>query len=176
MCRLGYHRPSTSLVPKYVRLVTSHKSEIGYEITEKDTRIVDGKKYLTSTYNLAVQAKNGDTLAWWGHTINPSESTQALVYNVVKPGPDEHKVPEFGTLKRNNTTFYYASELTNHKVKRATQTTYRLQGTLNGKVGQDVKYDIIIWLLSGAFQDETHGLITVPIVKLVVDPTVRIIG
>lgn len=173
--RFGYY--DTSVIPAYTRLVSSKRSTIGYEIRPGDISTRSGKQYLTNTYNLSITANNGDTLRWWGHTIVPNMPNQAIISKINKPRSSTPP-PQFGTLVNTNITFYNSGGAVNPDnlmdgFDIETRSAFCINGTLNGTVGETIPYDIEILVLSAPLVKE-GSLITYPIVKVVVDPTVFI--
>lgn len=176
--KLGYY--DHNVLPNYTRLVSSKNSTIGYEIRSGDTTTRNGKTYLTNTYNLSVTAHNGDALRWWGHTIVPNISTQAIISSINKPGSSTAPPPQFGTLTNSNITFYNTGGAVNTSnlmegLDIATRSAFCINGVLNGTVGQTVSYDIDIMILSAPLL-RSGTLLTFPIVTIVVDPSVYIAG
>lgn len=176
--QLGYW--DHNVIPNYTRLVSSKDSTIGYEIRSGDTVQRDGKTYLTTAYNLSIVANNGDTLRWWGHTIVPNIATQAIISSVNKPGPSTDPPPEFTNMTNTNITFYNTAGAVDpgnlmHGLNIETRGAFCITCTLSGNVGHTVNYDIDVMLMSAPLV--RHGsLLTFPIVKVVVDPTVLIEG
>jgi hypothetical protein len=164
---------------QYTRLISSRDATIGYKILPSDTITEKGSDYLKNTYNLSIRARSGDTIRWWGHTINPGQSTQAVIHDIT--GPNGSARPrEFVDYASTNSTFYFAGEaIYRQEIKEgfapATQRVYCNECTLQGTKDQIVTYDIKIYLLSGSFHMERVGEVTVPIAEIVVDPTIRII-
>lgn len=176
--QIGYW--DNKALPSYTRLVSSKDSTVGYEILAGDTKVVDGKTYLTNTYNLSVTAKNGDSLRWWGHSIVPNISTQAIISGINVPGAGTQPPPQFKGLANSNITFYNTAGAIDPAnlmkgLHIATRGAFCINCTLNGTVGQKVSYDIDIMLMSAPLVSG-GSLVTYPIVKVVVDPVIIIDG
>jgi hypothetical protein len=176
----GGDSPETPELRKYVRLVSSKRSTLGYEIKEQDitTDPATGKKYLTYTYNLSIGANNGDKLRWWGHTINPNSKLQSVISGITIVGQSAPP-PQFTNLKPSNTNFLYASSAENIRdlsdgLNVETNNTFCLTAILQGQVGNSVSYNIQILVLSANIENDDGKRMTYPILKIVVDPTVII--
>ena len=173
--KLGYY--DTSVLPSYTRLVSSKQSTVGYELRPQDIITRSGKQYLTNTYNLSISAKNGDQLRWWGHSIVPNISTQAIISKITNPRSTTSP-SQFGTLANSNITFYNTGGAANPTnlmdgLDIATRSAFCINGVLNGTVGSVIPYDIAIMILSAPLVIG-GTLLCFPIVKIVVDPTVII--
>jgi hypothetical protein len=173
ICRIGY--TDQKALPSYTRLVACKSSTVGWEIRPQDTVTVGGKQYLANAYYLAIRAKNGDTIRWWGHDITPDHDVQAIVSNVDQPGSSTQPPPEFTEYRRDNASFFYASSAVDPQALNkgaiiATQNAYYLSCVLNS-APKTISYDVEILLLSKPFMNRSR-IIGVPFVKLVVDPEV----
>ena len=177
LMKIGYY--DTSVLPSYTRLISSKSSTIGYKVTRQDYEWIDersGLLRLNNIYNLMISASNGDTIRWWGHTISPNSSIQAIISDVHRPNPQGGRPSEFAAFSRRNVQFYYANAAVNPEnllagVEVSTQQAYCLECTLNATSGQTISYDIDLMLLSTGFIYE-GSLISVPIATVVVDPTI----
>jgi len=161
-------------IPDYVRLISSKSSSEGYKISNED--IKNGR--VTSTYELQVSANEGDRLIWWGHTIDPLNQTQCIVSNIsrIRDKAGSHiTVPE---IDNSNVSFYFASRGAGIKpsdgIRVETNSTYTTELTIPSGWGNKViSYDIEILLLSSPC-NTSSGLLSYPIAKLVVDPTINL--
>ena len=174
ICRIGYWYSQMDTIPKYVRLMSGKTSTKGWEIKPGETVEHGGKTYLTTAYNLAIGAKKGDTIRWWGHTVDPNSSNQAIISNVVNH--HSSTVPtEFTHYHRSNVSFYNAAQAMdpNNLVEGliiATRQSFSLNCVLNSDP-KTISYDIELLLLTAPFMHDGN-LIGVPYAKLVVDPTI----
>lgn len=176
--KIGY-RDSAAL-PGYARLISCKTSTVGYEIRPGDTIQRDGKTYLTNTYNLTISAKNGDTLRWWGHTIMPNLTTQAIISSVNLPGASNEPPPQFTQMKPGNISFYYTSGAKDpgnlmKGLSVETENAFSITCVLDGSVGEAISYDIDILIMSARMIRE-GSLVAYPIVQVVVDPVVIVAG
>ncbi len=177
--KIGYY--DTSVLPSYTRLISGKYSTIGYKVTSADYSWIDqskGELRLNNIYNLMISADPGDKIVWWGHSIRANSYIQAIISDVHKINPQSGRPAEFTNFKRKNVQFYYASSALDPTnlldgVSVATQQVYCMECILNGTSGTTVSYDIDLMLLSASFEDE-GSLISVPIVQIVVDPTIVI--
>jgi hypothetical protein len=173
--KIGYF--DASILPSYTRLISSKNSTIGYKVEPEDYDWIDqpqGILRLNNIYNLMISAKNGDKIRWWGHPIRPNSHIQAIISDVHFPRRPE-RPPEFTDFARRNIQFYYANAAVNpsnlkNGVEVATQQAYCIDCTLSS-TPKTISYDIDLMLLSTSFNYE-GSLISVPIVEVVVDPTI----
>ena len=153
-------------IPDYTRLVSAKRSDARYPLTADD---VD-QGYLTTIYNLQIRVSKGDTIRWWGHSIDPKSSTQSIISNVNFHAHSSEFSPTLSTQ-----SFYFASKLIGAAISNGlyveTSTTFALEGVIPSNWSGTYNYDVEIQLLSGTFVGAT-GLMSLPIAKLVVDPTI----
>jgi|GEM_PF-1373207 len=181
--KFGYSDDPThpNTLPAYTRLISSKNSTIGYKVYEEDYEWIDkekGELQLNNIYNLMISAVNGDKIVWWGHSIKANSHIQAIISNIDKPGSSTTPPSQFKNMKRKNIQFYYASSAVDPDnlftgIEVSTQQAYCIQCDLQGNPGTTVSYDIALMLLSTSF-NYAGSLISVPIVEIVVDPTVVI--
>ena len=163
-------------IPDYVRLISSKESSEGYKISDQDIE----KGRVTSIYELQISADVGDTVKWWGHSINPVTTTQCIISHIShiqkKSGSGGITVPN---ISSSDISFYYASRgagtIPSQGIRVETSSAYTTQLVIpndwNNKV---VSYDIEILLLSAQVLTSDSGLVSFPIAKLVVDPTINL--
>ena len=165
-------------IPDYVRLVSSKNSSEGYRITQAD--IQNGR--VTSLYELQISADKGDKIVWWGHSIDPGNNVQCVVSTIQhirrKSGSGSANITQ-PTITTSNKSFYYASRsfnsTPNNGVRVETNSAYTIELTCPDDWDNNViSYDIVLLLLSSPCNTSAHGLVSYPIAKLVVDPTINL--
>ncbi|MDQ1354584.1 MAG: AidA/PixA family protein [Acidobacteriota bacterium] len=180
ICRIGYD--NYTAVSDYTRLVSCKDSTIGWKLRDQDIKTVSGERYLTTTYNLAIRAKNRDTIRWWGHTINPGEQTQAVLSDVDQPGSSTEKPPEFTQYVRKSVSFLNPAapiDPTGVNLSKGieinSRSTFCIQCILES-APKTISYDVVLLLLTTPFMDtdDTNKYMALPIVKVVTDPTIVI--
>lgn len=138
-------------LPDYVRLISSKSATIGYELLEKDieTKHIGGveKRYLTNTYNLSIEAKNGDTIIWWGNAITPNSSVQAVVTKITNAG-SRQPLSELKDPITKNVQFKYPAIADGEYYNIQTHQTFSYQGQILGHIHQTISYDIHLDLVS----------------------------
>ncbi|TAJ12215.1 hypothetical protein DMA11_13775 [Marinilabiliaceae bacterium JC017] len=176
--KIGYW--DRGILPEYTRLISSKESTIGYKVTSNDFDWINEPEELrlNNIYNLMIAADNGDKIRWWGHSIRPNSHIQAIISDVHKINPQPGRPAEFADFERRNVQFYYANSAVNPEVLHegvevSTQQAYCMECTLQGNSQKEINYDIDLMLLSTSFLYE-GSLISVPIVRIVVDPTIII--
>lgn len=179
--KIGYYNRST--LPSYTRLVSSKESTIGYKVTSEDYEWIDqntGELRLNNIYNLMIAADNGDSIIWWGHSIRPNSHIQAVISDVHKVNPNKGRPEEFKNFRRRNITFNYADTVKDpdnllEGITVQSRSAYCLECKIEAAPGAKISYDIDLMLLSVPFEyDGTN--ISVPIARIVVDPTIVVNG
>lgn len=176
LMKIGYY--DISVLPSYTRLISSKDTTIGYKLTSRDYKWLNESKgllQLNNLYNLMIQAYSGDKIRWWGHSIRPNSHIQAVISDVHKINKSARPL-EFTNFERKNIQFYYASEAIKPEnlkngVEVSTQKAYCIECLLDATSGQTINYDIDLMLLSIPF-NYNGSLISVPIVEIVIDPTI----
>ncbi|TNE36863.1 MAG: hypothetical protein EP347_09690 [Alphaproteobacteria bacterium] len=125
-------------------------------------------------------ANNGDSLRWWGHTIVPNISTQAIISSINLPGSSTQPPPQFTNMQNTNISFYNTGGAVNPAnlmdgLAIETHSAFCIDAVLSGSVGQTINYDIDVLIMSAPLVSPNGSLVTYPIVNVVVDP-VLIIG
>lgn len=176
-CPLKFGYTGYKQIPDFVRLVSAKTSSEGYKITPQD--IKNGR--VTSLYELQINAHVGDTLRWWGHTINPMMKTQCIISQIArirKKGGSTSDITQ-PQINTNDVSFYYASRAAgtepDNGVRVETSSAYTVQLDIPSDWDKKIiSYDIEVLLLSGHVYSSDKGLVSYPIAKLVVDPTINL--
>ncbi|MGF1717174.1 AidA/PixA family protein [Photobacterium chitinilyticum] len=161
-------------IPDYVRLISSKDSSDGHKITPQD--IENGR--IKNLYELQVSASVGDVVRWWGHTVDAMNPTQCIISGISHMHTTNYSSITTPEITNGNVSFYFASRIYDQEpsdgVRVETNSAYTLDLTVPADwQGKVINYDIEILLLSGP-ANTSHGLMTYPIAKLVVDPTINV--
>ena len=165
-------------IPDYTRLIASKESSEGYPIAPSD----ESNGRVTNIYELQIDANVGDDIVWWGHSINPGNNTQCIVSAIQhirrKSGTGSSSITQ-PVVSSNNKSFYFASRAASNPQDNYVRVETSSAYTIGLKVPNDwnnniISYNIELLLLSSPCNTTTYGLMSYPVARLVVDPTINL--
>ncbi len=132
------------VLKNYVRLIGTRSDTVGWKISEGETKEIDGVTYMTSAYNLSVQAKQKQWLRWWGNSITPFSALQFVINKITNAGRPS-LLMALGNQQNDVVVFNYPSgkvDDSEASYHTATSTAYSIMGQLSATASGKIQYDI----------------------------------
>jgi hypothetical protein len=178
LCEIGYDSSEMREIPKYTRLISSVASLIGWEFNDEFIQNMEGHKYLTQTYDLAIHAEPGDILTWWNRTLDPRQTHHVVLWNITDV--NTRKYPEgLKPIQRHDEPLSHVTmSMSTVDPKygfrvRADDNVYTVSCQVDESASGLIQYNLEMLLLSQGISTE-DGIKHYPIAKMMVDPKIYV--